>query len=125
MLINRSTQAWSISSRYSAESKSAISAALRWPSIKFTASKLMSAKLGLVARPSESLAKRASCAASHLASSALTPSKAEASRGRRVRRLGPEGLGLRDVINDCLSLGGQPAPLRLVTQLLLVVNASK
>src|SRR5471032_269254 len=46
-------------------------------------------KLGLVARPSESLAKRASCSASHLASSGLVFSKAEASRGRSVRRCGP------------------------------------
>src|SRR5690242_16583525 len=78
-----------MSRRYSAESRSAISDVLRWPSMKLMASKVIRAKLGLVARPSESLAKWASCSASHLASSELALCQTDASRGRSVDLRGP------------------------------------
>src|SRR5690348_8473605 len=130
ILTSRSTQAWSISSKYSAERRSAILAVLRRPSMKFTASKLISAKFGLVARPSESLAKRASCSASHLLSSAAKFSKADASRGRRrFERSGPAEFMPDNAAIVCdrsvPEWARQSSPSRLVTQLLLVVKVSK
>src|SRR5919109_3144761 len=76
-----STQAWSESTRNSSESRSKISAVLRFPFIKFTASNTTMSRVGLVARPSESSENRASCSCHHFLSSAERFSKAELSKG--------------------------------------------